>query len=293
MILHAIQRAQDFVDETQNSDGGWGYRVGNASVTEVTALVVIARPSEAAWEGGLDWLLRTQREDGGWGVNLDDDISNWLTMWAVLALLNASTEESLVAAQQGIDWVLDMPVAHAKDPITSGLIGVDPLLSGWAWRSDEGAWNEPTALSVLALLSAGISDHPRLLEGIAFLRDRMCQGGGWNVGAPFNFGQQMPPTPYHTTLILLALRSAGVDRDDPIITESLVAMRQILTSQVAASSLAWGIIASRAWQVDDTFLCGHLLERQSADGGWENSPYATAGALLALQEPGAFFSLEE
>jgi hypothetical protein len=287
MMLRAMERARDFLDETQNSDGGWGYRVGNSSVTEPTALALMARPSQAAWEQGWRWLLDTQRDDGGWGMNLLDDASNWLTMWAVWALLNAATVESLSAAQQGVDWVLDMPVARTKDPITHDLIGVDPLLAGWAWQPGGGAWIEPTALSVLVLLAAGMSDHPRLLEGIAFLRDRVCSGGGWNVGAPINFGKQMPPTPYHTVLALLALRAAGAARAEPLIDESLVAMRQMLTSHVAASSLAWGITALQSWQADVAALYERLLQIQSHDGSWESSPYATASALLAMQGPDA------
>jgi hypothetical protein len=292
MTLRAVQRARDFLDATQNSDGGWGYRVGNASGTEPTALAVIARPSQVAWEKGVAWLLRTQQDDGGWGMNLEDDDSNWLTVWATWALLIASTEESLSAAQRGMEWVLaDVPVEQSRDPASViRLIGVDPTLDGWPWQLGGGAWVEPTALSLLVSFAAGITDHPHVREGVAFLRDRVCMGGGWNVGAPFNFGQQMPPTPHCTALTLLVLQAAGADRDDPLIAESLVAMRQLLTPPVAAGSLAWGLIALRAWQTDDASLRDRLLQLQAADGGWEDSPYATASAVLALQTPTPIFS---
>jgi hypothetical protein len=285
MIIHAIKKARDFLDQTQNNDGGWGYQAGRLSVTEPTALVMLAKPSPSAWQRAEAWLLRIQQDDGGWGMSLDDDASNWLTAWAVWALLNASTEESLSAARQGIDWLLDVPVARTDDPITSGLIGVNPALAGWAWQPDGGAWTEPTALSVIVLLAAGVSDHPRVREGLAFLRDRVCPDGGWNVGAPFNFGKQMPSTLYHTVLTLLALRFGGGKIEDPMVTGGLEVTRELLTAEVAASSLAWGIIALRAWQADDASLREQLLKRQSEDGGWENSPYSTASALLALQKP--------
>jgi hypothetical protein len=70
-----------------------------------------------------------------------------------------------------------------------------------------------------------------------------------------------------------------------MVTGGLEVTRELLTAEVAASSLAWGIIALRAWQADDASLREQLLKRQSEDGGWENSPYSTASALLALQEP--------
>lgn len=285
MTVREMQRARDFLDQAQNGDGGWGYRLDSASITEPTALALIAQPSPAVAEKGVAWLLATQKEDGGWGMNAADDASNWLTAWAVRALLKTATEASLSAARAGVDWLLNVPIARTSDPITSGLIGVDPVLSGWAWQPDGGTWVEPTALSLLALFAADVPDHPRLGEGVAFLRDRVCFGGGWNVGAPFNFGQQMPATPYHTIVALLALRAAGITRDDPIIANSLKVLRQILTPDVAASSLAWGIIALRAWQADDVSLHERLLARQSTTGDWENSPYATAAALLAMQQP--------
>ena len=285
MIGPDIQRARDFLENAQNSDGGWGYRTDSASVTEPTALALMSRPSQTALEQGVAWLLATQKDDGGWGMNAADDASNWLTAWAVWALLKISAEDSLTAARAGTAWLLDVPVARTHDPITSGLIGVDPALSGWAWQPDGGTWVEPTALSLLALSASAPADHPRLSQGVAFLRDRVCLGGGWNVGAPINFGQQMPPTPYQTVVTLLALRAAGIAREDPLIANSLNVLRQMLTPHVSAGSLAWGIVALRAWQADDTPLRDRLSARQSTAGGWENSPYATAAALQALQQP--------
>ena len=285
MTLYEIQQARDFLAAAQNSDGGWGYRVGNVSTTEPTALALLARPLQAAWEKGVAWSLATQKDDGGWGINSADDESNWLTAWAVWALLGASTERSLSAARSGADWLLKVPVAGgAGDPVAPALIGVTSKRCGWPWQSHGGAWVEPTALSVLVLFASGVTDHPRLREAIALLRERVCLGGGWNVGAALNFGKQMPPTPYATVLALLALQVARVDRDDPVIAESLRALHHMLTPHVAASTLAWGIIALRAWQADHSSLRDRLLERQATDGGWENSPYATATALLALQE---------
>jgi hypothetical protein len=290
MTIRAARRARDFLTETQNNDGGWGYRVGNGSVTEPTALAVIVKPSQSAWEKGLTWLLRAQRDDGGWGISQTDDGSNWQTVWASWAALIAASGDSLQSARRGADWVLEMPVARVDDPITNRLLGIDSLLNGWPWQPQGGTWVEPTALSLLLLLASGITDHPRVREGVAFLRDRTCSGGGWNVGAPFNFGKQMSPTPHTTALALMALQAAGADRADPIIKESLIAMRHMLDLRVSASTLAWGISALRVWQVDDASLCDRLLQMQSGDGDWENNPYATASALLALQGPTTILS---
>jgi len=295
MTIRAIQRAQDFLDETQNHDGGWGYRVGNSSVTEPTALAVIVRPSQVAWGKGLVWLLRTQRDDGGWGMNAQDDASNWLTLWATWALLIAATEDALLAAGRGVEWLLKVPVMRITDPATAsdvmGLLGIDPTLSGWPWRPGEASFVEPTALSLLVLAAAGLTDLPRLLEGVTYLHDRVCQRGGWNVGNPFMFERPLPPTPHSTALALLALQATGADRDDSIISDGLNILREMLAQRVMASSLAFGMVVLQVWQAGDASLRSRLLQVQSDDGGWESSPYATASALLALQGPEAIFPL--
>jgi hypothetical protein len=295
MSIRAMQRARDFLDETQNHDGGWGYRVGSSSVTEPTALAVIARSSQAAWEGGVAWLLSTQRDDGGWGLNAQDDASNWLALWATRALLIAATEDALLAAGRGVDWLLELPTVRSTDTATVsdviGLFGIDLTLYGWPWQPGDASFVEPTALGLLVLTTAGLTDHPRLLEGVAYLHDRVCQGGGWNVGNPYMFEKPLPPTPHSTALALSALRATGADHDHSTISESLDALREILTQRVAADSLALGMMALRAWQADDASLRDRLLQMQSDDGGWERSPYATASALLALQGPETIFSL--
>jgi len=288
MAIHVLQRARGFLNQSQNYDGGWGYRTGSQSVTEATALAVIARPSNAAEERGLAWLIRTQKEDGGWGINAQDDAANWLTDWATWALFLAGTVETSPAARRGVDWLLNVPVVRITDPTAMtdvmGSLGIDPALAGWPWQPGEAPFVEPTALSVLTLVAAGMTEHPRVREGVAYLRDRVCQGGGWNVGNPFMFKKPLPPTPHSTSLALLALRATGARGDEPIITDGLAAMRETLRPRVRAGSLAWGIAALKAWQSDDKSLRDRLLQMQAEDGSWERSPYATASALFALQE---------
>ncbi len=289
MVDDAVQRARAFLNDTQNDDGGWGYRVGSQSVTEATALAVIARPSRAAWEEGVDWLLRTQREDGGWGVHGQDDAANWLTAWATWALLISATPESTRAAHRGVNWLLDVPVVRITDssetPDVMGVLGIDPRLAGWPWQPGEAAFVEPTALCLLVMAAAGMTDHPRFAEGVAYLRDRVCQSGGWNVGNPFMFQKPLPPTPYNTALALLALQKTGADREELVITDGLAVLGDMLHLRMRASTVAWGIAALQAWSAETNGVRERLLRQQLDDGGWERSPYATASALFAVHEP--------
>jgi len=288
MSIHVVQRARDYLRETQNDDGGWGYKSTSQSVTEATAVAVIAQPSLTGREGGTNWLLRTQRADGSWGMNAQDDSGNWLTAWAALALLLQPAEQAAQHARQGLDWLLAMGVVRVTDAATTtdimGTLNINPLLAGWPWQPDEASFVEPTALTMLAFTAAGEGDQPRLHEAIAYLRDRVCLGGGWNVGNPYMFRKPLPATPYSTAVALLAMKAAGADREDPLVSNGMAVLRQTLLSRVEASTLAWGCTALRVWHSDDESLRKRLVQMQDDRGGWDRSPYATASALIALQE---------
>jgi hypothetical protein len=284
--LQGVKPAHDFLVQTQNEDGGWTYRVGSASTTEPTALILMTDLPAKVRARGAEWLLITQKEDGGWGLNALDDESGWLTAWAALALSNVSSAEAVTAVRRGVDWLLNMPVLRLEDPIVQDLLEIDPMLAGWVWQPRGATWVEPTALALLILLVSGNADHPRFVEGLAFLRDRACRGGGWNFGNPINFGNIMPPTPYQTVLGLLALQAAGADPANRFIVEGVAAVEEMLKGEVADVSLAWGTIALNAWQMDTSSLCESLLVRQRSNGSWEDNPLATAAALLALDRQG-------
>jgi len=288
MSIHAVQHARDYLSETQNDDGGWGYKSTSQSVTEATAVAVIAQTSVASREGGTNWLLRTQRSDGSWGMNAQDDSGNWLTAWAALALLLQPIEKARQAARQGLDWLLAMGVVRVTDPTTAtdimGTLDINPSLAGWPWQPDEAPFVEPTSLTLLALVAAGEGDQPRVREAVAYLRDRVCRGGGWNVGNPYMFRKPLPATPYSTAVALLAMKAAGADRADPIVSDGITTLHQTLLSRIEASTLAWGCTALRTWHSEDESLRKRLIQMQDNRGGWDRGPYATASAMIALQD---------
>jgi hypothetical protein len=84
--------------------------------------------------------------------------------------------------------------------------GHDSTLVGWPWVLHTHSWQEPTALAVMALQSAGYAEHSRVREGVKLLSDRLLETGGANYGNTVVLGQTLRAHVQPTGLTLLALR---------------------------------------------------------------------------------------
>ncbi|MEJ5199331.1 MAG: prenyltransferase/squalene oxidase repeat-containing protein [Anaerolineae bacterium] len=287
MSSSLLAQAKAFLLRAQNADGGWGYAVGHASTVEATAAAVLALAGDDAAADAVaravGWLLAAQHGDGGWGLTADDPESGWQTAWAVLALARVGVDES--ALHQGKAWLLSAPLVRiekaedirwAKD-----ILGIDPTLRGWPWLPGQAAWVEPTALALLALVPWADQQEVslRLDEGMRFLLDRRCGGGGWNVGNPVMFSRPLPPRAIPTAWALLALKQIA---PNTIADGDIATLRQEMRRDGSTSALAWGLLALRTLGQDDPAAADRLVALRSAEGGWDASPYHTAIALLAL-----------
>jgi hypothetical protein len=157
-------------------------------------------------------------------------------------------------------------------------MGHDSTLVGWPWVTGTHSWVEPTALAVLALKSAGESDHPRTREGVRLLHDRLLPSGGCNCGNTIVFGQELLPHIQPTGLALLALH--GEPDHDGRIARSLAWLQSAVDGQTAAASLAYALWAlaryGRAMEKADRWLA--IASKRRAT---KTSPYRMALLLLA------------
>jgi Squalene-hopene cyclase C-terminal domain/Prenyltransferase and squalene oxidase repeat len=272
---------------TQNADGGWPYAAGQASTVEPTCAVLMALRDEtggAASEArarGLAWLRQAQHGDGGWGFSAADAESGWQTAWALLALEHEGEGDG--ARARGANWLLGtiLPELTAQElKEAREKLSIDGGLYGWPWRRGEASWVEPTALSMLALITVPqtATIQARLDMATRYLVDRRCGEGGWNFGNPVMLGAALPPRAYPTAWALLSL--AGSARA-AIRTGDAQALRNDMDRDGGALALAWGLLALRALGEDDTGAAGRLAGQQSPDGGWNGNPYHTAVALMA------------
>jgi len=285
--MSEIAAAQAFLLRTQNSDGGWGYVVGHASNVEATAVAALALTclagEPAAARRGVAWLQAAQRADGGWGLTADDAESGWQTAWALLALVRCRGDEAVV--QRGVAQLLAAQPMHfdrSEDVRwVKAVLGINPNLRGWPWLPGQVAWVEPTALTLLALApwAAAPEVSPRLAEGVGYLQDRRCNGGGWNVGNPVMFSRPLPPRAVPTAWVLLALAAVA---PQAIQDDDVRVLRSEMLADGGASALAWGLLALAALDQEERVAADRLRAGQAADGGWDTSPYHTAAALLAL-----------
>ncbi len=275
--------ALDFLLQTQNADGGWGYRAGGMSYVEPTAAVLLALKSGAEQSRARDYLLSIQRADGGWGIAAIDDESGWMTAWAVLVL--APFPDARDAAARGAQWLIDTEGLRVIDAPSRAIIyqrlQIDSTLRGWPWQRGDAAWVHPTALAMLALNAAGRSAEPRVRDGIVYLYDRAVISGGWNIGNPEMLGKPVPATIQDTAVTLLALRAVGVSADDAHISGAIRYLGDAVAHAQTAAELAWGVYALRDWNVDSGDALTRLSVLQDANAGWQGNPFITAIALKA------------
>jgi hypothetical protein len=273
-----MSNANEFLLRAQNPDGGWGYRLGGMSYVEPTAAVLLALSDSAARARGRDCLIALQRADGGWGIAARDAESGWMTAWAVRAL--ADFPEARAAVARGVEWLLATEGQRITDPAARRTIlelhKIDSALRAWPWQPGDAAWVQPTALALLALVAAGARDHARVRDGIAYLYDRACPTGGWNIGNPWMLGKKIPATIQDTAVALLALRAVGESSDDAHIAAALRFLRDALARAHTSVELAWGIRALSDWGLEIGDCSTRLNALQRADGSWEGNPFITA-----------------
>jgi squalene-hopene cyclase-like protein len=287
--------ALQFLQNTQNADGGWGAVPTRQSNTEATALALLALisyPEAKAThiERGLQWLIDLQNSDGSWPMHRSPSHGSWPTALATLAL--ASFDGQRARALTGTRWLLAhrgrslgrwATLAYRMVPQRMA-IQLDPNLIGWSWTRHGFSWVEPTAYALIALkrLTADIGgaadEHIREAERLLY--DRMCTGGGWNHGNSNAYGVAIPPYPETTALALIALQDREADASNRASLQRLVDM---LAEGESGLSLSWATLCL-SLQGQDVAVWQQRLARCYARSGFLGETRVVALALLALSE---------
>jgi hypothetical protein len=206
-----------------------------------------------------------------------------MTAWVVWALAGQDdVEQSL---NRAIQWLLDIPVLQISsiDDLAMGekIAGIDFSLRGWPWQPGEASWVEPTAIAVLGLTTAGSADPERINEAALYLVNRRCPGGGWNVGNPIMFGSYLPARAQPTAMGILALNEIA---HDGLMDDDFSIMEMDALKDDGSLALSWAGFALATCGRPSRDILNRLVSKQSQNGAWDDSPYATAVAWLAILE---------
>lgn len=290
--------------------GPIGYLRGEIAHTEPTA---IASLSMMAWDPSRyqvlvarneAWLAARQQPDGSVAPNEQLAEPGWGTSWALLELAarrsvfsdlnfnpkckrgtedsDKSTKESINSAK-ALAWVLSITgVTMERSPS----MGHDSTLLGWPWVVSTHTWLEPTCLAVLALKAHGHAAHPRCVEGIRVIQDRLLPRGGANYGNTFVLGQQLLPHLQPTGLALMAL--AGTPDESGLQAKARDYLLRELPLLPGASSLAYGILGLHAQGIELPKASNLLQDAAARVLRRDTSPYRLAllsWAAWAIEQP--------
>ncbi|MCI0475464.1 MAG: hypothetical protein L0Y55_04400, partial [Anaerolineales bacterium] len=135
------------------------------------------------------------------------------------------------------------------------------------------------ALALLALNAMQVREHPRVREGIQYLRDRAIPTGGWNIGNPFMVTGNLPPTVENTALALIALRVLNIENESTRRAQVWLEREAFTNTAFEWAWRAW------YWRASDASLerARTAFEKlQRADGSWDGNPFTMAIVLNAL-----------
>jgi hypothetical protein len=254
-----------FLRETQNPDGGWGFRPGTPSRVEATcwALLALWEPSRQLADDGVrvqrarDFLNTTQLPNGSWPAAPGEQTGCWLTSLCCLALNAIEDQTQKTTIESGLRWVCDDWPSDstlwrrflARLSSQRDVAPMNHSYRGWGWTPGTSSWVEPTSFALLALEGvasgelAGLAKKRRTLA-TSLLLDRMCPGGGWNAGNPMVYGAAGEPAVVPTVWALLALRNLP-SREE--ITSSLAWLERTATGTQSPASSALARICLRTY----------------------------------------------
>ncbi len=225
---------------------GFPHRPGGGFRPDATCWAILALEAAGSTGGIADkarrLLARVQGTDGRICLVPQNPDAYWPTPLAALAWHGASEFDE--PRGKAIRFLLEADLIGVLDGPQEGE-SHDVTIRGWPWTVKAHPWVEPTAYVLMALRVCGYGTHDRAQDAVRLLLDRQLADGGWNVGTTVTFGKQMWPTPEATGLALQALAGAV---PKSAVQRSIAYLQSRLPSLNAPMSVAWAILALRAWQ---------------------------------------------
>lgn len=272
----ARDQLRDQLGAARNADGGWPYYAGRQSRIEPTAWALLALNDSGAARALQQWQAA-----GGLlaepGINVVNYGFNAVATLALAAARDANG--SGAAARRLAEALIGSKGVQIPD---HPAIRQDGSLQGWSWTDGTFSWVEPTAWCLLAVKKVA-PDHPgaraRIDEAERVMRDRACEGGGWNFGNAAVYGQPLPAHVPPSALGVLALQDR---RQDPMVQQAVAYLRRsaILEGSTTALALSW--IALRAVAAPEDGISEALLARVSVARDFGN--LASAAMLYYVLE---------
>jgi hypothetical protein len=276
-----------YLINAQHETGGWGYSTGQKPVVEPTAAVLLAIRDEPlaydSFQRGITWLLGCQHQDGGWGINENDIESGWHTAWALIALRYSTQNNEVIS--KAVEWLKSVATPEITQeeflkPEIPSRDNFDAFI--WPWLPGQAGWIEPTALAVLALEGRDVSQlaTARISAALRYFQQYRTQEGGWNLGNAGPLDTIVTPRAYPTALVLMALTHIA---QEEIKTIDLYAIRQDLQRDPSMLAQSAGLLAMRTLGESDEALSSNITDHQLPNGSWDNNPFFTAWAIMALR----------
>lgn len=182
-----------------------GYHVGAIEGAEPTAYAAMALARADRMKAAIkaaDFLAKLQLPDGSVPVQPRTTWPGWPTSLAILAWRAVDAKKHFTHIFNGEQWLLSV---IGKPVPVSDEVGHDVTLIAWPWAEDTHSWLEPTTFAVLALRALGESEHPRTIEGIKVMLDRLLPDGGCNYGNTIVLGQLLRPHVHPSGIVATGL----------------------------------------------------------------------------------------
>ncbi len=275
------ERLRALLARARNRDGGWPYFAGRQSRIEPTCWALLALGDAEAAR-----LLGQWRSSGA--LLMEPAVASVNFAFNALAAMSLAerADAGLVAVGTGIVRALieQKGVRVAEHPA----IKQDTSLQGWSWSDGTFSWVEPTAWCTLAVkkLARDNEDAPaRIEEAERLLRDRACEGGGWNYGNTEVYGQALRAHVPPSAAVVLALQDRP---NEPMVKDAVGFLSREAPREGSTTALAltWMAMAAVGAPKDD-LVTGLRARLEIAETHGNVASIAMMLYVLDLAERGA------